>query len=72
MGIKRFLEALWTFYKNCSDHKTQEAALYLYENTIHSEMMPKYRDKGEIYLKGSKGKYLPVSYLRKLSGTIFR
>jgi len=70
MGIKRFLEALWAFYKNCSEPKTQQAALYLYENTVRLEMMPRYRGKGEIYLKGPKGKRIPMSYLKKLPGTI--
>jgi hypothetical protein len=41
MGIKRFLEALWAFYKNCPDPKSSDAALYLYEDTVRSEIMHK-------------------------------
>ena len=66
MGVGRFLELLWKFYQNCPDLTTRDAALHLYTDTVKSELMPKVLPKKEKYLKGPKGKWIPVSHIRTI------
>jgi len=45
MGLKRFLELIWQVGLSCPDSGTRAAALFIYEDTVKSELMPNWKLK---------------------------
>ena len=45
MGLKRFLELIWQVVLSEQDSETRVAALFLYEDTVKSELMPNWKFK---------------------------
>jgi hypothetical protein len=70
MSRGRFLESLWGLYKSCPDCSTRAAALYLYEDTVKSELMPRRAQGPSKFIKMPGEKAIPRSELKWIPGTI--
>jgi hypothetical protein len=45
MGLKRFLELIWQIGLSEQDNETRAAALFIYQDTVKSELMPNWKFK---------------------------
>ena len=69
MRVKVFLEFLR--YGKYRDEKNRALGVWLHDK-VEQEEFPTKHLSIEVFVKGEGGKLVPVSYLRKIPGTIFR
>lgn len=61
MGLRKFLVLLRRFADSCKDRSLRETALYLYEDTVRSELMPNWKNQ----IKPKKSHYKRFSSRQK-------
>jgi len=70
MALSKFLELLLEFSRKCSDSETRAAAIFLYDDTVKSELMPTPKIRIKKSGISSHRKHTPIFHIRETHGTI--